>query len=478
MRKLLSILTVATCLVQCKSPVSKPAAVAAGPVFSMPFDRGNWNDDLTALERFISEAYPNLDATYVYGVKLDRLDQETRAKLAKANSNAEAFTALNEFVAQFHDGHFKLKAGQDKPVPDFNGQDRVGALTRATSGSEACRKLMGSSYRNFDFLFPMPSSLGFERKNEGISFPTAILNNGGRKVGFLRISSFGQGNYPDLCAEEWDQYRTGFASCEGECQEKFVYDVMPNRLLTELEKAVERLKTEKISALVLDVTSNGGGTDWVGAVMRMLTSRPILCGQFAFIKHPHWTKHFQDEIDDLNKQVAMSTDKKTKRTLEKRLKQSKADLALTKETCDRSAIWSKNGEAACSLLVKRPVPECMPHEKFKFNRGIYSGPLFVLTDNGTASAAEDVVARYKESKLAKILGEKTHGSGCGYVDGQIPFELPHSKISVVMPNCARYSRKGVNEVLGIDPDISLPEHDLRSEAYTKILIEYLGLAVN
>jgi hypothetical protein len=426
------------------------------------------------LEKFISEAYPNLDAAEAHRLNLHALDQETRSKLNQSKSNLESFTVLKDFVHHFRDGHFRLEMKQQSPTPNFEGADGVSALSPSTSGREACQKLMGSAYKNFQFQFPTPSTLGFTNPEiQGQAFPMTTLVIGDKKVGFLRIGSFGQGNYPDLCIDEWEKFRASMDSCDGKCQDKFVEQTIPNRLLSELEKAVQRLNDENISALLIDLTGNGGGTDWVGPVIRMLTKKPIVCGQIGFLKTPQWIKHFHNEIGELRKKIAQTQELENKRALKKKLKEAETNLKLASGSCDRSEIWTNDSKRTCSLVVKRQISECSPNDDFKFHQGLYGGPLFVLADNRTASAAEDIVARYKESKSAIILGERTYGAGCGYVDEPIPFELPHSKIKVIMPNCARYSRKGVNEVLGIEPDIALPMENLKTEDFSEQLVRYL-----
>ena len=316
--------------------------------------------------------------------------------------------------------------------------------------------------------------MGFtEHEVHGHAFATVLLQSGGRKIGLLRMSSFGQGNYPDLCAEEWERNRQINSTCNGKCQDDFVYRVLPNRLLSELEKATLSLKQKNITGLVVDLTGNEGGTGWVGAAIRILTDKPILCGQFGFLKHPHWIKHFQRESSEIRQKLLRTFEKRIKSQFEDKLKKTQLNLAQASLTCDRSGLWYKQKPLSCSLVVKEEVSDCEPGDDFHFRKGLYSGELYVLTDHRTASAAEDTVARLKESGAATILGETTYGSGCGYVDNPIPFELPNSKLKVNMPNCVRYSRQGINEVMGLQPDVPLTTHDLHREAFTESLVRFL-----
>jgi hypothetical protein len=53
------------------------------------------------------------------------------------------------------------------------------------------------------------------------------------------------------------------------------------------------------------------------------------------------------------------------------------------------------------------------------------------------------------------MGSRTAGSGCGYTNGGIRTELPHSKLEVKMPDCVRYTARGLNEIEGIQPDVEV-----------------------
>ena len=92
-------------------------------------------------------------------------------------------------------------------------------------------------------------------------------------------------------------------------------------------------------------------------------------------------------------------------------------------------------------------------------RGAWPGRIFILTDHGTASASEDLVAWLQQNKAATVLGERTLGAGCGYVDGGGRTKMSVAPFDVVMPNCARFLADGTNEIEGIAPDVAIALHD-------------------
>jgi len=85
-------------------------------------------------------------------------------------------------------------------------------------------------------------------------------------------------------------------------------------------------------------------------------------------------------------------------------------------------------------------------------RGAWEGPVYLLTDAGTASAAEMFAALMKDNGIAKTVGARTLGLGCGSMLESQPLTLPHSRLSIRIPNCVRLRADGTDEVAGIAPD--------------------------
>jgi C-terminal processing protease CtpA/Prc len=100
----------------------------------------------------------------------------------------------------------------------------------------------------------------------------------------------------------------------------------------------------------------------------------------------------------------------------------------------------------CPLVSQRGQP--LP-------RGLGPPKLFLAVDRATGSAAELFAALLADNGAAKIVGERTLGAGCGYVNGGNPLALPHSGLRVEAPNCVRSRRDGSNEVEGIVPDVAV-----------------------
>jgi C-terminal processing protease CtpA/Prc len=89
-------------------------------------------------------------------------------------------------------------------------------------------------------------------------------------------------------------------------------------------------------------------------------------------------------------------------------------------------------------------------------RGAWSGPTYVLTDPNTGSAAEMFTALMRDRGIARTIGARTFGLGCGFMDEAEPFVLPHLGLAFRIPNCVRLRGDGTDEVAGVEPDLPIP----------------------
>jgi hypothetical protein len=61
-----------------------------------------------------------------------------------------------------------------------------------------------------------------------------------------------------------------------------------------------------------------------------------------------------------------------------------------------------------------------------YHDGVWPGPLAVLVDNETWSAAEEFAALLQDNHAAVIVGTRTGGAGCGHTWGGTPTVLENS----------------------------------------------------
>jgi Peptidase family S41 len=144
-----------------------------------------------------------------------------------------------------------------------------------------------------------------------------------------------------------------------------------------------------------------------------------------------------------------------------------------RQPCDLGSIWTDPTPPSCTNLVEDEYYACgvFPHLppgslagaatrgdlwkalRYTYAPGRHQGPLVVLVDGHTGSAAEYFTAMLADGGAATLLGQRTVGSGCGYTNGGVPAVLRHSELRVELPDCQRRRLDGANELAGITPHV-------------------------
>lgn len=217
----------------------------------------------------------------------------------------------------------------------------------------------------------------------------------------------------------------------------------------------------------------------------MLLEREPGCGKAAVIRHPHWSRRFAEELVTLERVLAGGHLTAADRALVVRgADHARRMLAATTARCDLSLVWTRpDYRPGCSLLAPDegalcgreaarldaltdpPGPPALVWDRPAPRVGLYLGPLFVLVNGGTASAAEQLVNRLKLAGRGVLLGQRTLGAGCGYTNGGLDVVLSRSRLRIRMPDCARYLASGDNEVAGIAPDVPLATADASAPSF-------------
>jgi len=304
-------------------------------------------------------------------------------------------------------------------------------------------------------------------------FPGGILTlRSGQKAGVIRIRLFSETEHPALCIAA--QKALGIAddaACDQDCRVR-VGRAAADRLTDALERRAASLAAAGAQAIVIDITGNGGGSNWVEPAARVLTPVALRSPHLAFIKHPHWVKQLRERLEDVNRDIGAGDHSaavtQAKATLDRA-------LANAGESCDRSGVWSGK-PPTCSLLVENLLfasglwPSAKARElpkgssrtilfepaNYAYHEGANRLPLSVLVDQRTASAAEYFAAILQDNRAATIAGVPTRGAGCGHTNGGIVATLANSGARLSLPDCVRYRADGTNEVLGITPDVLVP----------------------
>jgi len=424
------------------------------------FDAQPWLDDFRQLTAEISAHYANLDwAVEHRRMDLPKLREGIEARLRAATSEQEARAALQRFIDVFGDGHLTI----EWPKPD-----PPSAMPPAPS---LCARLgyRHSSSAGIDFSqFAAFTPLG------GEPFPHGLLRlNRRRTVGVLRIALFSEHSSPEVCEEVVREMRLDAnAPCDSSCADSIDL-ASANRLTAEIDRRARELRSRGATAILVDITHNGGGSNWVEAPARVLSRVPLSEPRLAFLKHPHWTPQLERKLKDV--EADLQAGRGPRALLEEVAARLRRGISATGESCDRSGVWV-NGKLDCALLVSDVLftaglvaharPGAFPGLASRttlFHPLLYAYtesadrlPLYVIVDRQTWSAAEYFAAILQDNGAAVVAGELTGGAGCGYTDGGIPAVLPNSGAKVRMPDCVRLRKDGSDEVAGVTPDFLVP----------------------
>ena len=430
-----------------------------------------WLADFRQLLNEVSTHYANLDSVLDdRHVDLAAIRATTEERIRNAKNDTEAQEAIDWLVRQFGDGHALVRwpataaaAPPSAPQPTAPPQSlcaRLNYTRRDSTGIDFTKLSQYTALVDADAPY----------------FPGGILLVGKRKVGVLRIHLFSETAHPELCSVA--QKELGLADdavCEGPCDHRLELRTA-NMVTAALERRVEALKRAGATALVVDITGNGGGSNWVEPAARVLTPIALRSPRLSFLKHDHWRKQLRERLEDVR------LDLDGKRHPSELVNAAEATLreaiAKADETCDRGSFWNDPSRRPdCSLVVSGLLyssgllpyakPDALPKSvvsrsviflpsQYEYREGANRLPLYVLVDSGTGSAAEYFAAMLKDNKAATIIGTVTAGSGCGYTNGGIPARLANSGGELRLPDCIRLRADGTNEVLSVTPDVLAP----------------------
>jgi hypothetical protein len=414
----------------------------------------------------MEEGYANLAwfGSVQGGVDLPALDRRIAAALAKADSEEEAQLSLRNFVAAFHDGHLSelplLAPSTAAPSPEPPRPD----LSRA-SPAQACAALAYSNRSQVAFSLPFESLPGFVLEADGSStaFRAGRILAGGRRVGIVRLKNFSRQQYPSECLRAWPHSGPSMrrdADAFAKLVTRFWFESLGAQL--------KRFRSEGVAAVLVDVGSNSGGDESGDWTARLFTQRPVRSARLLMSAAPPAAQYIDEQVAAL----AQSGDPEALAAAARF--EAKRPLVAARH-CDMSWVWKERrawAPGTCSRLVDMGwasgaydylPPGAVPNEAAaallywpavaETWRGSWSGPAYVLTNGASYSAAEMFAALMKDNDVARTIGTRTGGDGCGFMTEAVPVVLPHSRLRFRMPNCVRLRRDGSNEVAGIAPDL-------------------------
>jgi hypothetical protein len=433
-----------------------------------------WLDDLDQIRRALDVKYANWTwLTQTRQANIDALFADASSRIEASGSDAEARAVFDRLIRKIDDGHVTL----DWPHAPSNHS----TAPNSKPGVEIFCRSLGYAIKP-DAINIAESLSGYKPLGTDPVLPEGIITVNGTRVGVLRIEVFMPEHSPTLCTEAVQQLHIDVAaSCDDACSDKidnFAYA----RMTAILEDRLRNLRSNGATVLMVDITNNGGGSEWSEAVARELNRKELLAEPLGFVRGPQWTKHWDDVIHELQTDVKEATPA-DQNNLQDWISQANRARQQAEVSCphnDPHCDWLGRAGYATGLVGRAPAnafagkpwgPTVFTPAEFPYHDGVWDGPVIILTDQGTFSAAEEFAATLQDNHVALIAGARTGGAGCGHTDGGTPTTLSHSHATLELPDCARFRVDGTNEVNGVTPDRLLPWRANDGPTYKAHLLE-------
>lgn len=437
-------------------------------------DRAAWRADLHRLEQHLAVAYANFEwSAAANRLDLAALHRSTDSTLAAAPNRRAARKAVRALIAAFDDGHLRASPPTHPlaVLAERGWRGPGGAIARSARAASACRR-MGFEDRSGEFDVAFDDVPGYVPVASAPFRAGVVPLPDGKKLGVVRVAHFGEDGFAAVCEAAWDARPAAAPPCADACRDTLWAEVS-DRLLASLAETVGRLSRAGSSALLVDVTGNGGGTDLADAMARELTPLPLRGAQMGFVRHPHWAGRFRADDSTLSAELERRDLTAEQRTLLADGRARLVDLlAEAERRCDGAAEWSGRAPA-CSPLARdsayttgllryadrealtglRSAGILFGPSQYHYREGAWTGPLLVLMDGASASATEQFAALLKDNGVATLIGSRSMGAGCGYTYGGIRLELEAIGLTLRAPDCARLRASGENERSGVSPDL-------------------------
>jgi hypothetical protein len=424
--------------------------LAAGTALAEPWTPEPWLADLEQMHQAFDTKYANRDwLTREREVDLAALFDRNAKRLRDAGSDVEARAIIDRMIRYIGDGHVVL----------IWPSTTISAIAPST---DVCTRLGYDANQSSPGLGPHLS--GFQRLgNENDAFPAGTINVQGTRVGVLRISMFLPHTAPQFCRSALTELKIAAdQACDERCEDAILTRAY-EKLTNSLQDQLRALQAAGAKQLLVDITSNGGGSEWVQAAARVVSPRPLQSQPMGFVRGEHWAKYWRELGDTLRKAAARAN-----RSDRSQLLGWAAEADDARQTAEKSCAgqadceWVARAGSATGLVRSAPAGtfdgkpwgvHVFSPAQYPYRDSVWRGPVVVLVDERTGSAAEEFAAVLQDNRAAVIFGARTSGAGCGYTNGGTPTTLNNTHAVLRLPDCVRFRADGTNEVYGVIPDV-------------------------
>ncbi len=216
-----------------------------------------------------------------------------------------------------------------------------------------------------------------------------------QRTGLLRIAGFGEDMYLEVCEK---------AAAALPNDRDALYARVNARLTAALVERIGQFNARGVDRLVIDVTGNGGGSDWAAQVAPLFAQAPLHCPDVGMVRHAHWRQSIARSLADTDHALpAAKTATERAALLHTRTLLARAAEELAHD-CDLRPLWSSStARVSCSNLVRMAAPQC----EWPTPKVVFRGRVVLLTDALSASATEQFVAMLKDYGGATVVGQRT-----------------------------------------------------------------------
>ena len=444
---------------------------------SAPYDAAPWLADYAALKKGLERSYANLAwfASPPGGVDLPTLDRRTTAALAGARSDREAKAALTAFLKAIPDAHLQLV--DPHTASELAAQDGPDhGLIRDLMGGPCGQYNLDNGLKT-DFSLPFDKA-GARRITRGKNpFASELYDTPqGLRLAIVRIPSFEMRQYPDLCRGASEELRRTGETVDFD-------DFVQTGFLQFLAQTLQDLQRRGAQAVVVDVGGNPGGGDSGQLATGLFAAAPLTSNPIWMVAGPPAVHLFDHQLTELRAAEAHAGgDANARRDLTAAISAVAArEAAIPARACDMAWVWREQRPWApqgCSNLVEAgymagparaadwrayadPASSVVLYAPADLGKlqGTWQGPVYVVVDETTASAAELFAAILQDNHAARLVGRHTIGAGCGNQGPYRFLPLKQLNASVRLSDCVLVRADGSDEVAGVEPDIAIGGRD-------------------
>lgn len=439
-------------------------APAAGAGEQQAFSRAAWLADLEVVRSAFATKYPDLEwEVFERGVNLNKVFDDARGGIKQASSTSEAERVFDQLAHQFGNRHVRFRWPQAAEVPAISADASVCANLGYDERMQASP--LAALIPGFHAFSPKPST----------EFPAGTLRVGKHLLGVLKIPLFSPAGFPALCEQAVLALRiNSHDRCGDDCADR-VGEAAADQLTLDFARTLVAIQRSGADTLLIDIAGNGGGSEWDEAAARMVTQKRLNGIPTYFARGEHWAARFGRWESELRRSaaIARADDRVLLLHLAETVAQRRAEALIP---CPTDALWEGQhppcklmGDAFYSTgllqaanradLIDKPWGRLVfSPMQYPYHEGIWRGPLIVVIDGGTGSAASQFAAELQDNRAAILIGS-TAPAGCGHTDGGTPTLLPHSRGVLELPDCERLRVDGQNLADGVRPDIQVEFSD-------------------